>query len=34
MKKMLHTLAAVLVALTAQAQTLNVSVGSVTDQYP
>ena len=34
MKKMLHTLAAVLVALTAQAQPLNVSVGSVTDQYP
>ena len=34
MKKMLHTFAAVLVALTAQAQTLNVSVGSVTDQYP
>ncbi len=34
MKKMLYTLAFVLVGMTAQAQTLNVSVGSVTDLFP
>ena len=34
MKKILYTLAFVLVGMTAQAQTLNVSVGNVTDQYP
>ena len=34
MKKILYTLAFVLVGMTAQAQTLNVSTGSVTDQYP
>ena len=34
MKKILYTLAFVLVGMTAQAQTLNVSVGNVTDQFP
>ena len=34
MKKMLYTLAAVLMGMTAQAQTMNVSVGSITDQFP
>ena len=34
MKKLLYTLALVLVGMTAQAQTMNVSVGNVTDQFP
>ena len=34
MKKMLYTLVAVLMGMTAQAQTMNVSVGSITDQFP
>lgn len=34
MKKILYTIAFVLVGMAAQAQTLNVTVGNVTDQYP
>ena len=34
MKKMLYTLAFVLLGMTAQAQTMNVTVGSTTDQFP